>query len=61
MLLGQWYKRIVEQESHVPSNIFFSTFYRLRALKTLYFYFCNLKKNNNSKLKEFLQRFCKKC
>ena len=39
-LLGRWDKRIVDQESHVPSIIFFYTFYRLRALKTLYLYFC---------------------
>ena len=40
-LLGRWDKQIVDQESDVPSIIFFYTFYRLRALKTLYFYFCN--------------------
>ena len=39
-LLGRWDKQIVDQESDVPS-IFLYTFYRLRALKTLYFYFCN--------------------
>ena len=39
-LLGRWDKRIVDQESDVPSIIFY-TFYRLRALKTLYFHFCN--------------------
>ena len=38
-LLGQWDKRIVDQESDVPSIIFFHTFYRLRAFKTLYFLF----------------------
>ena len=31
-LLGRWDKRIVDQESDVPS-IFFYNFYRLRALK----------------------------
>ena len=40
--LGRWDKRIVDQESDVPSIIFY-TFYRLRALKTLYF--CNFIKN----------------
>ena len=39
-LLGRWYKRIVDQESDIPSIISLYTFYRLRALKTLYFYFC---------------------
>ena len=38
-LLGRWDKRIVDQKSDVPSSIFLYTFYRLRALKTLYF--CN--------------------
>ena len=45
-LLGRWDKRIVDQESDVPSIIFLYTFYRLRALKTLYFYFCNFIKKN---------------
>ena len=40
-LLGQWDKRIVDQESDVPSITFIYTFYRFRALKILYFYFCN--------------------
>ena len=40
-LLGRLDKGIVDQESDVPSIIFFHTFYRLRALKTLYFIFCN--------------------
>ena len=34
-LLGRWDKRIVDQESDVPSIISFYTFYRLRALKFL--------------------------
>ena len=38
-LLGLWDIQIVDQESDVPSIIFVYTFYRLRALKTLYF--CN--------------------
>ena len=32
-LFGRWDKRIVDQESDVPSIILFYTFYRLRALK----------------------------
>ena len=40
-LLGRWDKRIVDQESDVPSIIFVNTFYRIRALKTLNFIFCN--------------------
>ena len=45
-LLGRWDKPIVDKESDVPSIIFFILFYRLRALKTLYFYFCNFIKKN---------------
>ena len=37
--LGWWDKWIVDQESDVPS--IFYTLYRLRTLKTIYFYFCN--------------------
>ena len=56
-MLGRWDKRIVDQESDVPSIVFLYTFYRLRALKTLYFDFCNvIKKNYENKLKGFLQR-----
>ena len=40
-LLWWWDKRIIGQESDVPSIVFFNTIYRLRALKTLYLYFCN--------------------
>ena len=36
-LLGRWDKQIVDQESDAPSVIFFYTFYRLKALKTLNF------------------------
>ena len=40
---------------------FFYTFYRLRALKTLYFYFCNfMKKNKKINWKDFCKEFCKK-
>ena len=45
-LLGRWDKRSFDQESDVPIIIFFYTFYRLGALKTLYFYFCNFIKKN---------------
>ena len=35
--------------------------YRLRALKTLYFYFCNfIKKNKKIDRKDFCKEFCKK-
>ena len=40
-LLGRYDKRIVDQKSDVPIIIFFILF-RLRALKTLYFDFCNV-------------------
>ena len=40
-LLGHWDKQIVDQEFDVPSIIFLNTFYRFRALKTFYFYFCD--------------------
>ena len=60
-MLGQWDKRIVDQEADVPSIISFYTFYRLRALKTLYFYFCNfIKKNKKINWKDFCKEFCKK-
>ena len=39
--LGRWDKVIVNQESDITIIIFFNTFYRFRALKTLYFYFCD--------------------
>ena len=61
-LLGRWDKWIVDQGSDVPSLIFFCTSYRdrppwLRALKTLYFYFCNFMKKK--KWKGFCKEFCK--
>ena len=43
-------------KSLVFQVLFLYTFYRLRALKTLYFYFCNLIKKLENKLKWFLQR-----
>ena len=55
-LLGRWDKRIIDQESDVPSIIVFHTFYKLRELRTLYFYFCNFIKKQENKLKGFLQR-----
>ena len=50
--LVRWDKRHIDQVSDVPSINFFIISYRLRALKTLYFYFCKVIK----KLKGFLQR-----
>ena len=38
---------------------FFIISYRLRALKTLYFYFCKFIKKLNNKLKLFLHRIAK--
>jgi hypothetical protein len=46
----------VDEVSDVPGNFFFIISYRLRALKTLYFYFCKVIKNHKNKLKGFLQR-----
>ena len=60
-LLGWWDKQIVDQESDVPSIIFSYTFYRLRALKTLYLYFCNLiKKNKKMNWKDICKKSWKK-
>ena len=39
----RWDERLIGQASDVPNIIFFLISYRLRALKTLYFYFCKLK------------------
>ena len=40
--------------------LFFYTFYRLRALKTVYFYFCNfIKKSKKINWKDFCKVFCK--
>ena len=50
-LLGRRSKRIVDQASDVPS-IFFIISYRLRALKTLYFHFCNFIK----KIEKLIER-----
>ena len=52
-------------ESSIKSLIFqllfFYTFYRLQALKTLYFYLCNfIKKNKKIIWKDFCKEFCKK-
>ena len=59
-LLGRWDNGIVNQESDVPSIISLYTFYRLRALKTIYFYFCNFIKNKKMNYKDFCKEFCKK-
>ena len=40
-LLGRWDKRIVDQESDVPSIIFFILFMDLEHSKLFIFYFCN--------------------
>ena len=40
--LGRWDERLIYQASDVSSIIFFIISYRLRALKTLYFYFCKI-------------------
>ena len=46
--LGRWDKRLIDHASDVPSIIFFIISYTLRALKTLYFYFCKfIKKKKN--------------
>ena len=56
-LPGRWDKRIVDQESDVPSIIFFILF----TLKMLNFYFCNfIKKNKKINWKDFCKEFCKK-
>ena len=39
---------------------FLNIFYRLRALKTLYFYFCNFIKNKKINWNDFCKEFCKK-
>ena len=59
-MLGRWDKRLVDQASDVKV-VFFVIYYRLRALKTLYF--CNFLKNwKNWKgfCKEFCKTLCKK-
>ena len=57
-LLGQWDKRIVDQESDIPSIIIFYTFYRLRALKSLYFYLCNFIKKIRKSIEMKLLNSC---
>ena len=57
----RWVAWTMGQESDVSSIIFFYTFYRLRALKALYFYFCNfIEKNKKINSKDFFKEFCKK-
>ena len=38
--MGRWVEQLINQTSDVPSIIFFIISYRLRALKTICFYFC---------------------
>ena len=45
--------------SDVPSIILFIFSYRLRALNTLFFYFCEFMKKKKKKSKQFLQRILK--
>ena len=58
----RWFAGLMGQTTRWPSvwrskYFFFIISYRLRALKTLYFHFCNfIKKNKKNKLKGFLQR-----
>ena len=49
-----------QPSSDVPSIIFFIIFYRLKELKTLYFYFCKIRRKLENRLKQFLQRMWKK-
>ena len=50
----RWDEGLIDQASDVPSIIFFIIFYRLMALKTLYFYYI-IKKLEN-KWKRFFLR-----
>ena len=63
-MLGRWDKRLVDEASDVPSIIFFIICYRLRALKTLYFYLCKIikhkKKNGTIFAKNFARNHEKK-
>ena len=60
-MLGRWDKRIVDQESDVPSIIFFTISYWLWSLKTNYFYFCQfIKKKIETILAKIFQEFIKK-
>jgi hypothetical protein len=59
-LLGQWDKRLVNEASEIPSN-FFKISYRLRALKTLSFHFCDFQKKNLKKIERvFAKNFARK-
>ena len=58
--LVRWDKWLVDQASDVPS-IFFIISHRLRALKTLYFYFSKfIKKIKKINWIDFCKEFCKK-
>ena len=52
-------KWLADQVADVPSIIFLTISYRLRALKSLYFYLWFIK-NTKNKLKWFFKEFCKK-
>ena len=58
--LLRWDKWIVDQASNVPSIILFIIFYRLRALKTCYFWFCKFIKKKKKNWNSFCKEFCKK-
>ena len=45
-LLGRWDELIINQVSDVPNITFFTVSYRLRALKTLDFYYEKINLNN---------------
>ena len=51
-----WISWLMGRTTHRPSVFFFIISYRLRALKTLHFYFCKFIKKYRKKLKWFLQR-----
>jgi hypothetical protein len=59
-LLGRWDKKIVYQESNVPSIIFFILFLDLGHSKLFISIFVILKKKLENKLKGFLQRILQK-
>ena len=54
-----WDKWLIDQVSDVPSIIFFIISHRLRALKTLYFYFCKFIKYKKINWNDFCKEFWK--
>ena len=55
--MGRWDKQFIDQASLMFQALFFFIIsYRLRALKSLYFYSCKFIKKLENKLKRFLQR-----